>query len=177
MRMDGLKTRQVPLAKIAVHPEARFAFRFTQALVPQCNISLVSACYTGTWSPMFPIVVKVESLYLVVGGWQGLLFSGEIEDKIYVVVLKSVTNEEVRKSSLRFAVSMLLSQIHKNRHNGAIAELAEHRPELLSSPVFNKTFETPRSLSYSLAPIDPKSVDKQRDRINEERLDRLRSKK
>jgi hypothetical protein len=175
--MDGAKIKKIPLTKIAVHQDARFAFRFTQTLTPQCNISLVRACHTGTWSSMFPIVVKIENVFHVIGGWQGLLFSGEVEDQVFVVVLKNSTNADVRTISMRFAVSMLLSQTQKNKHNGAISELAEHRPELLSGLVFNKSFDTPRSFSYSLAPIDPKSVDTQRARINEERLDCLRSAK
>lgn len=177
MLMESANFKKVPVNKIAVHQDARFAFRFTQTLTPQCNISLVRACHTGTWSSMFPIVVRLENLFHVIDGWQGLLFSGQVEDQVIVGVLKNSTNVDVRKISMRFAVSMLLSQTQKNKHNGAIAELAEHWPELLSGLIFNKSFDTPRSYSYSLAPIDPKSVDTQRARINEERLGWLRGEK
>ncbi|HAS22228.1 MAG TPA: hypothetical protein DCR51_03570, partial [Idiomarina loihiensis] len=88
---------------------------------------------------MFPIVVRLDNLFHVIDGWQGLLFSGQVEDQVIVGVLKNSTNVDVRKISLRFAASMLLSQVHKNKHNGAIAELAEHRPELLSDLIFNKS--------------------------------------
>lgn len=177
MLMDGAKIKKVPLTKIAVHQEARFAFRFTQSLTPQCNISLLKACFTGTWSTMIPIVVKVENVFYMISGWQGLLFSGAVENKISVLVVKDITNKEANGLSVLFAVSMLVSQIKKTIHNGATAELADRRPELLSSQIFNVIFDTPRSFSYSLAPIDPKSVDTQRARINEERLDWLRSEK
>lgn len=175
MLMDGAKIKKVPRTKVRVHQEARFAFRFTQTLTPQCNISLVNACFTGTWSMMLPVVVKLGKVFHVISGWQGLLFSGAMEDQIFVVVLKDITNEDADRLSVRFAVSMLLSQMQKNTHNGAIAELATRRPELLSGQLFNKSFDTPRSLSYSLAPIDPKSVDTQLDRIFEKRVGWLRS--
>ncbi len=177
MLMEGIKNKKVPLTKIAVHQDARFAFRFTQTLTPQCDISLMRACHTGTWSHTLPLVVKLDNLFYVISCWQGLLFSAEVEDHIWVGVLKSITDLDVSKFSMRFAVSMLLSQTQKNKHNGAIAELAERRPELLSSLIFNKSFDTPRSFSYSLAPVDPKSVDTQRTRINEERLRWLRGEK
>lgn len=177
MLLDGARIKKIAREKVIVHQDAQFAFRFTQTLTPQCNISLVNACFTGTWSMMLPVVVKVGKVFHVISGWQGLLFSGAMEDQIFVVVLKDITNEDADRLSVRFAVSMLLSQLQKTTHNGAIAELAKCRPELLSGQLFNKRFDTPRSLSYSLAPIDPKSVDTQLDRIFEARLGWLRSKK
>ncbi|NWO02078.1 MAG: hypothetical protein HLX52_03845 [Idiomarinaceae bacterium] len=174
--MDNARIRRVPIARVAIHKNAKAAFRFTQGLNPQCDISLLKSCSTGTWSTCVPRAIKIDKSYHVFSGWHGLLYAGAIEQQISVIIQPELESYQITHEAWRFAIGALAFQSDKAKHPAYLAELAKICPLVNSARFLTRRFETPRAFSYSFAPIDPKSVDTQLSKLLTSRLQPLEGK-
>lgn len=171
MVMDNGRKKRVPIAKVRIHQQAKFAFRYTQGLKPQCDISLLKTCSTGTWSPVLPRAVKIGSWYHVFSGWHGLLYSGALEKSISIIVEPEMERFDIYQEAVRFAFGTLTFQSDKKRYPAHLAELAECCPMVNSGVFLTRPFETSRAFSYSIAPIDKKSVNTQWAKLHASRVE------
>ncbi|KFZ30795.1 hypothetical protein IDSA_06810 [Pseudidiomarina salinarum] len=171
--MDKTSIRRVPIARVAIHRDAKTAFRFTQGLKPQCDISLLKPCRTGTWSTSVPQAIKIDKFYHVFSAWHGLLYAGAIEQQISVIIEQELESYQITHEAWRCAIGALAFQSDKAEHPAYLAELAKICPLVNSASFLTRRFETPRAFSYSFASIDPKSVDTQLSKLLTSRLQPL----